>query len=185
MLQKPSTSQRSLQASVRVKLMSVSVSLRSLVVLVTGLVLVALGLAWAFASYTSAEKLRAFRQAVREQGPSRGGHPPTEEEVVLRTQACAEQQQVTVRDVRVESVDTQGLPGLLGRTQAGLAVMNTLQVRSRLYTVRGFARAHTLFWSREEPFEVQFSVQLSVTMAPSIETHAPSLPSEPSVQRGL
>lgn len=170
---------------VRARLPSVSLSLRSLAALVAIMLLVALGLSWTYASYTNGEKLRAFRQAVREQGPSRGGRPPTEDEVQSRTQECAEQQRVSARDVSVETVDTQGIPGALGHTQAGIAVMNTMQVTSRVYTVRGTARARTLLWSSEEPFEAQFAVRLSVTMAPSIETHAPSLPSEPSVQRGM
>jgi len=170
---------------VRARLPSVSLSLRSLAALVALALLVALGLPWTYASIANEEKLRAFRQSVREQGPSRGGRPPTDDEVQTRAQESAEQLHVTTSDLSVESTDTQGLPGTLGQTQAGLAVMNAVQVTSRVFTVRGRARARTLLWSREEPFEEQFSVRLSVTMAPSIETHAPLIPSEPSTQRGM
>lgn len=133
----------------------------------------------------NSERLRDFRQAVREQGPERGGRPPTEDEVQSRTQALGQERRVTVRDVTVETSDVDGLPGGLGHTQAGVAIVDTVQIRSRVYTVRGSARTRTLLWSLEEPFDLQFSLRLSVTMRPSIETHAPSLPSEPSVSRGM
>lgn len=162
-----------------------SLSLRTVGVLVALLASITLALLWTYASVTNDEKLHAFRLSIREQGPSRGGRPPTDDEVQTRTQESAEQLHVTASELSVESSDTQGLPGALGHTEAGLAVMNAVQVTSRVFTVRGRARARTLLWSREEQFEAQFSVRLSVTMAPSIETHAPALPSERAAPRGL
>ncbi len=160
-------------------------SLRKLIALGVALAVVAYGLAWLWAASGNDERLRAFRQAVREQGPARGGRTPTDDEVRERTEELATSGHVAVTDLSVEHEDVDGLPSALGSTQAGAAVLGAVQVRSRQYTVRGRARSKTLWFTRDEPIELRFSVRLSVTMPSSIESRERALPSEPTGARGL
>lgn len=162
-----------------------TVSLRRLSLLGALLLALAYGLAWLWAANGNHERLRGFRQAVREQGEARGGRPPTDDEARERTEQLGAEHHVSVTDVSVEHEDVDGLPGALGQSQAGAAVLGVVQVRSRRYTVRGEARSKTLWFTVDQSFELQFAVRLSVTMPSSIETHEPSIPSEPTGARGL
>lgn len=162
-----------------------TLSLRRLSAFAGVLLALAYGLAWLWAGNANHERLRAFRQAVREQGEARGGRPPTDDEARERTEQLGVEHRVSVTDVSVEHADVDGLPGMLGQSQVGAAVLGVVQVRSRQYTVRGEARSKALWFTVDESFELQFSVRLSVTMPSSIESHQPSLPSEPTGPRGL
>ncbi len=59
-------------------------SSHSLATIGATLVAVALGLSWRYAGYSNDERLRGFCQSICEQGPERGGRPPTEDEVRSR-----------------------------------------------------------------------------------------------------
>jgi hypothetical protein len=163
----------------------VTLSLRKLLALGAALLTLAYGLVWLWAASGNDERLRTFRQSVREQGPARGGRPPTDDEAKERTEELATSQHVRVIDVTVEHEDVDGAPSALSATQAGAAVMGAVQVRSRQYTVRGRAQSRTLWFTRDEPFELQFAVRLSVTMPSSMESRERAVPSEAAGSRGL
>ena len=150
-----------------------------------------LGMLWTRARYDNLERLRAYRSALGEQGVERNGEPPTTERVRERAVELAQERGVSARDVTVESEDVDGLPGPLGATQAGASVLRVVRVRSRQYTIRGFARSAWWLWSLEEPIDTRFSVRLSVTMPPSLGENPPSFGErnlgspEPAAGRGM
>jgi hypothetical protein len=151
----------------------------------------AFGLSWAWARYENTERLRLARVALSEQGPSRGGAPPEEDEVRERSVALARERGVTLRDLTVQVEDVDGLAGplaaALSASEAGASLSGALRVRSRVYSLRATGASRTLVFTLEEPVEARFSVRLSVTMAPGFErpVEPPREAGERSVGRGL
>ncbi len=123
----------------------------------------------AYAKTTITEQSRQFRLAVSAGGYERGGVAPTEDQVVERMTALALEHHVSVRDVSVTTEEYTGFAGALSGQAIGQAMSNTLNIRSRRYSVAGYVRASKWLWSTEQPIESSFSVRLEVTMAPSVE----------------
>lgn len=147
------------------------ISPRTIIALVSVLALGFVG-SCGYAKSTMTESTRQFRMALSSSGYERGGRPPTEEEAVDRVTSMAQERGLTVRDVSVSTEDYAGFSGMLGGQQAGQALSNALNIRSRRYLITGTVRAAKWLWSTEQAIDTSFSVRLEVTMAPSIEQNS-------------